>query len=138
MIKFTVLGEPKSQPRPRIGRNKRMYDPACKDKDTFAVIAQQYAPMIPMEGPIKIKILCYFNRPKSHYRSGKYSEILRDTAPRFVTKLPDIDNLMKFVMDALTGIYWKDDRQIFCGMCIKEYSEQPRTEVIIENIEEQE
>ena len=42
-----------------------------------------------------------FPWPKKWYRTGKYSGQLKDNAPIEHTIKPDIDNLLKFVMDAM-------------------------------------
>ena len=81
--------------------------------------------------------LDYFNRPKSHYRTGKFSYILRDDAPAYHTKTPDIDNLAKFVADALQPNFYKDDSQIIELKAEKYYvshGEPARTEVMIDEI----
>lgn len=47
-----------------------------------------------------------------------------------LTIKPDGDNLIKAVKDALTGVVWEDDAQVFSGAYVKLYcagGEQPRT-----------
>ena len=51
----------------------------------------------------------HFPRPKSHYTSKR---VLRKGAPRYHVQKPDTDNLAKFVLDSLNGVYYKDDCQI--------------------------
>ena len=53
-------------------------------------------------------------RPKSHYRTGKFA------------------NLIKFVMDSLSGHngFFLDDNQIVCIYAEKIYSDKPRTEIL--------
>ena len=43
----------------------------------------------------------------------------------------DIDNQIKFVMDALAGVYWQNDGQVQIGWAYKIYSHKPRTELEI-------
>lgn len=38
---------------------------------------------------------------------------------------PDIDNLVKFVMDALNGAYWKDDGQICRLIASRKFTPDP-------------
>ena len=47
--------------------------------------------------PLIVFIEFYFRRPKSHFKKDE----LRPDAPKFVTKTPDVDNCIKFVLDAL-------------------------------------
>ena len=54
-------------------------------------------------------------RPKNHYRTGKYADQIKEKWITLShTKKPDIDNLVKFVMDSLSGIngFFLDDNQI--------------------------
>ena len=70
-------------------------------------------------------------RPNSHYRSGKYSHILKDDAPEYHVTKPDSDNLIKFVCDALNGVFYKDDSQITRIQAVKVYAKEPSTEITI-------
>lgn len=47
---------------------------------------------------------------------------------------PDIDNLIKFVFDALNGICWEDDRRILAVNAKKVYSENPCTKIYIKPV----
>jgi len=51
-------------------------------------------------------------RPQSHYRTGKFSHLLRDNAPRLHSVKPDLDKLLRSTGDALTaaGVYADDCR----------------------------
>jgi len=55
------------------------------------------------EGPLEVTIWCYFQRPNSHYKIRKkvVSEFLKPSAPKWMEKTPDLDNLGKGVLDAL-------------------------------------
>ena len=48
-------------------------------------------------------------------------------------KKPDLDNLIKGVKDAMNGIVYKDDSQVYKINAIKIYSEEPRIEYQISN-----
>jgi crossover junction endodeoxyribonuclease RusA len=68
-------------------------------------------PHTPLTGPVEVVITFCLPRPKFHYYSGKkrHGE-LRDDAPIFVDKRPDIDKLARSTLDALTsaGMYSDD------------------------------
>jgi crossover junction endodeoxyribonuclease RusA len=66
-----------------------------------------------MTGPVEVAIWFYLPRPKSHYRTGKMAAYLRDDAPAFCSKRPDVDKLIRSTLDALTaaGLYG-DDGQV--------------------------
>jgi Holliday junction resolvase RusA-like endonuclease len=48
---------------------------------------------------------------------------------------PDIDNCIKFVFDALNGLFWKDDRIIERVTAVKCFNGDARTEVVIMDID---
>jgi Holliday junction resolvase RusA-like endonuclease len=136
MIKLEVPGKPKHQERHRTfrrGRYNIIYDPSSKDKKAFARVASTMAPDELFTGPLSVHVSCFFERPKSHYRANGE---LKKATPFHRTSKPDVDNLLKFVFDALNGVFWKDDAIIVQGTCIKLYSAVPRTLVIIKEIED--
>ena len=137
-IRLVVLGKPSAQPRHRhytIGTGVRLhvetYDPAKKDKQTFAEIVQEQAPEKPIDVPVMLEMNFYMPRPKAHFGTGRNEGKLKDTAPEWCGTKPDIDNLAKFVQDALNKIFYRDDSLICSTICRKIYSMRPRTEVII-------
>jgi Holliday junction resolvase RusA-like endonuclease len=134
MIKLSILGEPKAQKRHRhvrMGNFVRQYDPSAADKGDFLSIVQYNAPKEPFCAPLAVAIRFYFTRPKSHFKTGKNSHIMKDTAPLWHTSKPDVDNMAKFLMDSLNKIYWKDDSYISECWVTKQYDDKPRTEIDI-------
>jgi Holliday junction resolvase RusA-like endonuclease len=65
-----------------------------------------------LSGALQIELQFYFDRPKSHYGSGKKTSVMKATAPDQHTQKPDLDNLVKFTLDCLNGEAWADDAQI--------------------------
>lgn len=136
-IRFTVPGTPKALARPRFSRHGkfvRTYDPASNDlaKGNVVVIAAVNKPETLLTGPIGLYLEFWMPRPKSHYRTGKHAGQVKESMLEAAhTSKPDLDNLIKLVKDALTGIIWKDDSQINQINAIKGYAETPRTEIEI-------
>lgn len=66
----------------------------------------------PLVGPVMVRVALDFPRPRAHYRTGRYSQQLRDGAPELHTQYPDLDKCLRLVFDALTvaGV-WGDDGQ---------------------------
>ena len=130
---FFVAGDPKAQPRRRfrtVVRNGKTVGASYKDlknpvhtwKDLVALEAEKHLPVSPLTGPLRVSINFLFQRPKSHYRTGRYSQDLKDSAPMFHTAKPDRDNLEKAVLDILTQIgFWRDDAQVVAGEVLKRY-----------------
>ena len=127
MIQLHVHGDPKGQPRPRAyNRNGKvgMYDAGTADgwkaSIQFAALAAlEDVPVVPLAGPFSVEIAFCMKRPKSHFRANGD---LKETAPTFVSKKPDIDNMAKAVLDALTqaGV-WRDDAEVSVLGCIKKF-----------------
>jgi Holliday junction resolvase RusA-like endonuclease len=136
-IELIIHGEPKSQQRHRHfsrGNFHGTYDPSSKDKDNFLLKAMENKPEKPLDEPLCVDIYFYFSRLKSHYGTGKNSQILKKLAPKYHTKKPDIDNLRKFVLDSLNKVYWRDDSIICQGSTCKYYTEgTPRTHIVIQS-----
>lgn len=54
--------------------------------------------------------------------------------PYYCKSRPDIDNYIKFVMDCLNGIIYKDDSQVVHVEATKIYSTDPQTIIIIKEM----
>ena len=127
-IDFKVPGKPQALKRHRTfqkGNFKGSYDPSSEDKSDFLVKAIENKPDIPLDEPLHVNLTFCFLRPKSHFRTGSKSHLLKDSAPKYHTSIPDVDNLIKFVADSLNGIFWKDDSRICNILAEKIYGEQP-------------
>jgi Holliday junction resolvase RusA-like endonuclease len=78
----------------------------AKAIDTFGV-----APLL--DEPIVAEMVFTFARPRSHYRTGANSHLLRDGAPARPQGAPDVSKLVRSTEDALTGAgVWRDDARI--------------------------
>jgi len=133
-IEITILGDPKSQKRHRhtsAGKFVRTYDPSAADKTHMRVILQEKAPPKPLTGPVRVDITWYFPYRKGDYGTGRNADKLKISAPTYHTTKPDRDNADKIVLDAMSGIYFMDDRQVCGGELRKYYSERPRTEIVV-------
>lgn len=130
-ISFTISGQPQAQKRHRDRRGGGKYDPSAKEKKEFLAKCMQYKPETPLDEPIALAVNCYFARPKSHYRTGKFSHLLKRGIPEYHTNKPDGDNILKFIGDALGGLFWSDDRIICYQLVTKVYSIKPKTVIAI-------
>jgi len=114
MIKFTVHGRPKALKRHKMNKGES-YDPSSEDKRIFAIHCNQYRPREPFDFPLHVYLQFHF---KDHQHE------------------PDIDNCIKFVFDALEGIFWRNDRCIYRVTAVKCFKGNARTEVIIMEVEQ--
>ena len=134
---FIIKGKPKPLIRHRDNIYGGKYDPSKKDKNDFLYQVMKYAPKQPFTTPLRVIIVFYMPRPKYHFRTGKFRHLLKPEVPVQHSKIPDLDNLIKFVCDALNGVFYKDDSQISQLKAEKLYTdigEKARTEVHIEQI----
>lgn len=119
-IKLSIGGCPYSQPAPRIhniptGRGAILYDPAEGGKKELRRLVrgvlglgnEEY--LFPPMSPIKVESLHFLiPRPKYHFKAGKprcIDNLKAEYQGFFVPVVvkPDIDNLEKFLFDALKG-----------------------------------
>ena len=136
-ITFIVPGNPQELKRHRTFRRGTFtgqYDPSKGDKADFLAKAMLFKPDVPFDEPLSVALSFYFQRPKAHYRSGKKAHLLKENAPIWHTKTPDADNLVKFVCDALNGIFWKDDSRICELSIVKQFSITPHIGIQIKRL----
>jgi len=128
-ISFFVPGNPKTLKRHRDVKTKSgirlRYDPSKGDKMDFLAKAMLHRPAEPTRAALCMELICVFPRPKNHYRTGRHSGTLKDSAPFWHISTPDADNILKFVGDALNGIFWHDDRQVMPMGVWKVYGSPP-------------
>jgi len=81
-------------------------------------------------GPIEMRIEFGMQRPKSHQilRGGKYVVKMQNMYDR-PTSAPDIDKLLRAVMDALTKVCYYDDSQVVALIVEKKYGDTTKIEV---------
>ena len=111
-----------------------VYDPSSKDKKiAIQQIKEQFTGK-PYTDGLKIKFVFHIKRPKAHFRTGKYANELKKTAPVYHTKRPDVDNFVKFYLDVLQmdKTVYLDDSQVIELYAKKEYDDKESyTEIII-------
>ena len=134
MIEFTIHSKPKPLKRHRSTRFGKMYDPSAKDKKKVELLIQKDRPERIFNTGVRVKYIFTFKRPKSHYRSGKYKDILKEYAPYFHTITPDLDNVIKFYNDVIQMGFIKNDKLIYSIDAVKIYGKEPKVEIVIDNI----
>jgi Holliday junction resolvase RusA-like endonuclease len=113
-LTFDVIGLPKPQARPRVfkrGNFAGAYSPTTEWKESVKYAASQHKPFDDL--PLAMRVVFFYDRPKSHYGTGKNADKLKESAPKYHTKRPDVDNLAKAILDAIqdAGLI-KDDSAI--------------------------
>jgi Holliday junction resolvase RusA-like endonuclease len=137
-IKFTICGEPRGKERARVcrkGLRVFAYTPA-KTANYENKIRGEYSKNVGVrfkeKNPLSVKVTAYYkipeHTPKEWVRKMNAGLILP-------TKKPDLDNVAKVIFDALNGVCYADDVQVCRTKLEKFYSENPRVEVEIEEME---
>ena len=137
MIKFTIIGKPKALKRHRPSARGGYYDPSSKDKKDIMLQIAKFKPKQPFVGNIYLTLRFSMPRPKSHYRTGKYKHLLKDSSPELHSVKPDLSNMVKLYEDILQPDFYVDDSQICVLNCYKDYiqhGKEPETYVRIEEI----
>ena len=142
IVKFTVHGTPQPAGSKRGFPIRRangqmgvtIADANKKSKPWQAAVAaaarEAYSGPV-LTGPIIVNFTFYRVRPKGHYGAkGQLTKKGRDT-PYPVTR-PDVLKLARGVEDALTGVIWRDDAQIWQEALTKLWGDSEGVFVCIE------
>jgi len=132
-MRFEVPGKPRGKGRPRFYNGHAITPAETASYENLVKLMYRDAGGALSDKDIAIKIAACFPIPKSW--SKKKAELARDQKIRPTGK-PDIDNIIKAVLDGLNGVAFKDDAQVVFISAQKLYSDTPRLVVIVENEEE--
>lgn len=119
-------------PRPRFRKLRgfvQTYMPTHYTKHKEFIAEQM--PQLESDNQIRLTVKFYFPPLKSWSRK-KTGDMLW----KFKRTKPDLDNLLKTVLDAGNGKVWNDDNQIIEIRTLKKFGIAARTEMIIEELEE--
>lgn len=122
--------------RPRISKFRTYYNEPYKSykellkEKIIDCIPKVSFPLYEQYKPLKIQIIFYMPIPKS---ISKKKKMLLNGSQH--TKKPDLDNLLKAVLDGMNDIVYYDDAQVFNIFASKFYSDSPRTVIEISSCE---
>jgi Holliday junction resolvase RusA-like endonuclease len=122
MEDLELPGDPIPALRPRVTRFRGTYDPKAKEKKAAKNNLALQWKETPLDCPVSLDIAFYMPKPSSW--SGK-QKVRQEGAPH--VKKPDTDNLIKFTLDVMNGIVFKDDSCVYNLKATKLYSETPKT-----------
>ena len=117
MIEFTVYGIARPKGSMRRGRGRAVFDSNPHVK-AWSLLVRQVAqravaasPVL-LRGPLGVAVEFHLPRPQKYDRRGAVAHL---TAP-------DLDKLIRAVLDALTGIIYRDDSQVVDLSAAKRYA----------------
>ena len=126
-----VEGRPVPKERPRVA-NGHAYTPR-KTKDYEELVALRYKQSggIRYEGPLQVQLSFRYQSPKSWPKKKR-------EANQYRASKPDLDNLIKAVLDGLNGVAWNDDAQVVYLSAWKSYTDvEEGVYIYIEELEEE-
>lgn len=113
IYEFEVPGKIIGKGRPRLNSYTGVVYTPTRTKDYETLVEQYFLIKYPrfkeLEGRIKVSIIAYFSIPKATKKSDINEMLENNISP---TKKPDIDNVVKIVLDAMNKFAFKDDTQI--------------------------
>ena len=123
-LEMVISGPTRPQSRPGIRGAAfafaRIYSPSSRNQDAMREQMRTAFPghvnPIYQDMAIEIDITFYMRRPLAHFVNGDRSNNLKANHScdytQHVSK-PDLDNMAKFVVDALTGFAYADDKVVY-------------------------
>lgn len=137
-VYFVVYGNPVGKGRPRAtsrGGFVRMYTDAKTLGFEAAVACEAKLAMgawpEPFDTPMQLTLSAYYPIPKSWAKRKQAMAIAGEMHPQVK---PDLDNVLKAVLDALNGVVYVDDAQVINFVSSKRYSTDPRIEVYVHEV----
>jgi len=129
-IHLTIPGEPKAKQRPKWFKHGTYTPEKTVSYESYIkeLFATKYPEFMPKETALTLHIYAGLFMPKS--TSKKKVDMMKLGIIKPIKK-PDVDNLLKTVMDALEKLAYKNDSQIVRVVMDKDYSERPRLEITI-------
>ena len=133
-MQFTFNHKPEAKQRPRFGSLGKVYNPQRKESMKFkwdaATQMRIQSPERPLESPVCVNMTFHMPMPKSWSQKRKEEQFGKP-----MTSKPDVDNLMKWILDVLNGIAYQDDRYVTSGCFQKIWGYQGKVEVSVKEQE---
>ena len=138
-LKFKVLGDPQGKGRPRFYRGRAVTPKKTRDYEALgrheAQQALEHMVQLPnFEAPCEVTIDAYYSIHKSYTKKQRH-QIAESGSWMVRPGNPDLDNIVKSVLDGMNGIVFRDDVQVVALRARKEWcpdDEQPRVDVKVE------
>lgn len=119
-ITFTVPGKVIGKQRARVTRFGTYTPKATVAYEKSIAWTAKASGVQKIEGAVRLLIQVYSEPPKSMPQKARLEAVQRIIRPQ--TK-PDLDNVLKTVLDALNGIAYEDDKQVTDIAASKFYGE---------------
>lgn len=127
MYKYVIPGPP--IPWKRVAGSFKRYDAQKQEKLITGIQLQNQHNNSLFTKPLKLDLTFFIAHPQL---SSRKEQLIIGT--HCITR-PDLDNYIKFFLDTATGILYKDDNIVAELIARKIYDKNPRTEIIIWEID---
>ena len=104
-----VYGRPKGKARPRFANGHAYTPKATRDYEKLIGTCYTEQDGRKFTGKISLDVQAVFKIPESWTKKKKHEAVFEGKRPEC---RPDIDNIVKVVMDGLNGIAYEDDAQV--------------------------
>lgn len=135
MITLVIHGQPQGKERPKFNmKTGRTYTPnrtILAENNIRQVWREAGCPRIEDDVAIGIAVIVTVTRPRSHFKSNGQLSALGRRHPVPRTKKPDLDNVVKLVMDALNSHAYRDDVRVARIYCERVWGEWASTTIKI-------
>lgn len=136
MLSFEIPGDPRGKGRPKFARRGTHVQTYTDDKTAAyenlvalaAKAALQALGLDPFAGPVDVLLAATYSIPKSASKKARAAMLAGEVKP---VKLPDLDNVLKAVLDGCNQVVFRDDAQVVGLTAHKQYGETPRVVVTI-------
>ncbi len=123
-VSFKTDGKPQGKARPRFSRwGGTVYTPSATKayEKQIADAYKEAAHGVKFTISAGIIVMAYFPIPKSWPKAKKLMAMRGELKPG----KPDIDNILKIVLDGLNGTAYDDDALVTDALCTKKYVTDP-------------
>lgn len=127
MITLTIKGTPSSWSAHQ-GFGSHAYNPKIVERQAVQWQIREQFKDEPIAGPVKVEYFYHMPIPKNASKVRR-AEMMSGAVHHFIR--PDLDNLNKFLSDAIKSLVIVDDSQICEMVASKAYSDDPRTVILI-------
>ena len=69
-------------------------------------------PVFGSNQPVVVNIKFFMRRPNTHFKGKDRQNALRAGMPLAHVVVPDLDNMVKFVLDGMNELVYQDDKQV--------------------------
>jgi len=134
MIEFTIPGKPVGKMRPRftkVGGFVKAYTAEGTvnfESMVKMLAAHEMGARVPLTGPLVLSVVVYVAPPASMSKKLRLEALDYRIWP---CKKPDLDNIVKSIMDGMNGVVYQDDSQIIEIRSYKRYDLTDRTAVVV-------